>query len=170
MARATRLRRPTLVAAPLFIIGVMGCTAALATLLWGAWHPDDLDATFVAVEIVSLVLGLGAFVAARGCFVEVDPRHHVLRDVVGWITVRRVDQRRIASARVRAGAWRWFELELDDGDRLVIAGAAPAQFPSRLMPGARERDLADLDLLMGDDAAAPGPDDTQGDRDRDGTV
>ena len=30
MARAARLRRPTLVAAPLFVIGVMGCTAALA--------------------------------------------------------------------------------------------------------------------------------------------
>ncbi len=169
MARATRLRRPTLVAAPLFVIGVMGCTAALATLLWGAWHPDDLDATFVSVEVVSLIVGLGAFVAARGCFVDVDPQRHVVRDVVAWKTVRRIDQRRIATARVRAGAWRWFELELDDGARMVVAGAAPAQFPSRLMPGARERDLADLDMLMGDDTTADAPAGAEDDHEQDGT-
>ena len=150
MARATRLRRPTLVAAPLFVLGVMGCTAALATLLWGAWHPDDLDTTFVVVEVVSLAVGLGAFVAARGCFVDIDHDTRSMRDVVAWITVRRIPQDRIVTARVRAGAWRWFELELDDDTALVVAGASPAQFPSRLMPGYRERDLADLDLLMGD--------------------
>lgn len=150
MARATRLRRPTLVAAPLFVVGLMGCTAALATALWGAWHPDDLDATFVGVEVAAIVVGLGAFVAARGCFVDLDPTRRELRDVIAWRTVRRVDQDRILTARVRAGAWRWFELELDDGTLLVVAGAAPAQFPARLMPGARERDLADLDLLMGE--------------------
>jgi|JI9StandDraft_1071089.scaffolds.fasta_scaffold92772_2 hypothetical protein len=158
MARAARLRRPTLVAAPLFVIGVMGCTAALAALLWGAWHPDDLDTTFTVVEVVSLVVGLGAFVAARGCFVEVDPERRVLRDVVAWITVRRVEQDRIVTARVRAGAWRWFELELADGTALVVAGASPAQFPSRLLPGSDERDLADLDLLMGEDTDERGAD------------
>jgi len=154
--RRKRLRRPTLVAAPLFIIGVMGCTAALAAALWGAWNPDDLDGTFFAVEIVSLALGLGAFIAASGCFVDVDTEQRTVRDVVAWITVRRIDQDRIVTARVRAGAWRWFELELDDGTRQVVAGSSPAQFPSRLLPGARERDLGDLDLLMGVTAAPPG--------------
>lgn len=133
----------------MFVIGLMGCTAAVATALWAAWNPDALDTTWYVVEVVSLVIGLGAFVAARGCFVEVDPSTKVLRDVVAWVTVRRLDQGRILTASVRAGAWRWFELELDDGTRLVVAGAAPAQFPSRLMPGYAERDLADLDLMMG---------------------
>lgn len=150
MSRRSRLRRPTLVAAPLVVVGVMACTAAVATALWGAWNPDALDTTFVVVLTVSLVVGLGAFVAARGCFVDLDPQRRTLRDVVAWVTVRRIDQDRIVSARVRAGPWRWFELELDDGTRLVVAGAAPAQFPSRLMPGSREQDLADLDLLMGE--------------------
>lgn len=150
MARRTRLRRPTLVAAPLFLLGVMGCAVALATALWGAWNPDDLDATFVTVEAISLVVGLGAFAAARGCFVDVDPERGELRDVIGWVTVRRIAQDRIVAARVRAGAWRWFELELDDGTRLVVAGISPAQLPSRLMPGAAERDMGDLELLSGE--------------------
>ena len=150
MSRRSRLRRPTLVAAPLVIVGVMACTAAVATALWGAWNPDALDTTFVVVLTVSAVVGLGAFAAARGCFVDLDPQRGTLRDVVAWITVRRIDQDRIVSARVRAGLWRWFELELDDGTRLTVAGAAPAQFPSRLLPGSREQDLADLDLLMGE--------------------
>ena len=156
---ATRVRRPTLVAAPLFVLGVMGCTAALAALLWAAWNPDDLDTTFTVVEVVSLTLGLGAFVAARGCFVDLDPASRELRDVIAWVTVRRIDQERIVTARVRAGVWRWFELELDDGTLVVLAGIAPAQFPARLLPGSRERDLADLDLLMGADDPVAGLDD-----------
>lgn len=154
MSPRSRLRRPTLVAAPLVVVGVMACTAAVATALWGAWNPDALDTTFVVVLTVSLVVGLGAFVAARGCFVDLDPQRRMLRDVVAWVTVRRIDQDRIVNARVRAGLWRWFELELDDGTRLVVAGAAPAQFPSRLLAGSREQDLADLDLLMGEEPAA----------------
>ena len=135
----------------------MGCTAALAAALWGAWNPDALDGTFFAVEIVSLALGLGAFVAAGGCFVDIDPERRTFRDVIAWITVRRIDQDRIVAARVRAGAWRWFELELDDGTLLVVAGSSPAQFPSRLLPGAAERDLADLDLLTGVTGPPPEP-------------
>ncbi len=52
--------------------------------------------------------------------------------------------------RVRAGAWRWFELELDDGSLVTLVGACPVQFPARLAPDARLRDMADLDLLLGD--------------------
>jgi hypothetical protein len=154
MARATRLRRTTLVAAPCFVLGVMGCTAALASVLWAVWHPDELGAGYTAVQVVSLLVGLGAFLAARGCFVDLDPEADSLRDVVVWVTVRRIARPRIVSARVRAGAWRWFELELDDGTAVVLAGISPVQFPARLLPDARERDLADLDLLMGHDAGA----------------
>lgn len=140
----------------MFVLGVMGCTAAVATALWAAWNPDALDTTWYVVEVGSVVVGLSAFVAARGCFVEIDASTRVLRDVIAWVTVRRVAQDRIQTASVRAGAWRWFELEMDDGTRLVVAGAAPAQFPSRLMPGYAERDLADLDLLMGETPSAAG--------------
>lgn len=154
MVRATRLRRTTLVAAPCFVLGVMACTVALASLLWAVWHPDDLGPAYVAVQVGSLLVGLGAFVAARGCFLDVDEDADSLRDVVAWVTVRRIPRRSVVSARVRAGAWRWFELELDDGSAVVLAGISPVQFPARLLPDARERDLADLDLLMGPDAGA----------------
>lgn len=147
------MRRPTLVTAPMFVVAVMGFTVALSTALWGAWNPDDLGATFLTVEAIGLLVGLAAVVAARGCFVEVRPTTGELRDVVAWRTVRRVDQRTIEHARVRRGAWRWFELELDDGTLHLLVGASPAQFPARLLPGSAERDLADLDQLMGPDTA-----------------
>ncbi len=147
----------------------MGCTAAVAAGLWGVWNPDSLDTTFTVVEVASVMVGLGAFVAARGCFVDVDRERATLRDVIAWVTVRRVRQDSIFTVRVRAGAWRSFELELDDGTLLVVAGASPAQFPARLMPGAAERDLADLDLLAGRDPAVhPDPGTTAPDIDRDG--
>ncbi len=154
MPTRVRLRRPTLVAAPLFVLGVMGSTAALATALWGAWNPSELDATFYVVEAMALFVGLGSFVAASGCFVDVDHSRDEVRDVVAWTSLLRIDRSTIVSARVRAGAWRWFELETTDGRRPVLLGIAPAQFPARLFPGARERDLADLDLLMGPDGDA----------------
>jgi hypothetical protein len=135
----------------MFVVAVMGFTVALSTALWGAWNPDELGATFVAVEAIGLLVGLAAVVAARGCFVEVRATTGELRDVVAWRTVRRIDQRRIEHARVQRGVWRWFELELDDGTRHLLVGASPAQFPARLLPGSAERDLADLDQLMGPD-------------------
>lgn len=150
MARPIRLRRPTLVAAPIFVLAVMGATAALATALWGAWNPGGRDATFVVVLAVSSLVAGAAIVAGRGCFVEVDPVARTLRDVVGWVTVRRIEQDRIAAVRVRAGLWRWFVLEMDDELAVVLAGISPVQFPARLLPGAFERDLADLAVLRGD--------------------
>ncbi len=149
-AGRTRLRRPTLATAPMFIVAVMGFTVALATGLWGACNPDDLDATFVAVEVIGLAVGILALVASFGCFLEADLERAQLRDVVGWVTVRRIAQPEIVTARVRAGIWRWFEVELEDGTRLLLVGSSPAQFPARLLPGSSERDLADLDLIMGE--------------------
>lgn len=156
------MRRPTLATAPMFILAVMGFTVALATALWGAWNPDSLDATFVTVEVVGLTIGVLAVVASFGCFLEVDHDDEQLRDVIAWITVRRIAQPDIVTARVRAGVWRWFEVELLDGTRLLLVGSSPAQFPARLMPGSAEGDLADLDLIMGDDPAADGDETSSG--------
>lgn len=149
MSKPTRLRRTTLVAAPLFLAGVMALTPALAGFLWGVWNKDRLDPVFAVAEVALGLVGLGAFAAARGCFVEIDGDQGELRDVVGWVTRARIHQASIQTARVRAGAWRWFELDMDDGTTIVVAGASPAQFPARLLPGSTERDLADLDLILG---------------------
>ncbi len=151
MAPRIRLRRPTLVAAPLQLVGVMAMTAVVAGALWGAWYSDEVGAAFLIGEAGLALAGIAAFAAARGCFVEIDPDRGELRDVVAWRTRTRITQARIAEARVRPGAWRWFELALTDGTTVVVAGVSPSQFPTRLLPGAAERDLADLDLLMGPD-------------------
>lgn len=144
----TRLRGTTLLAAPIFMVGIIGCSLALATGLWGAWNSAELGPVFWATLVVSASLGLGAFTAGQGCFIEVDDDE--VRDVVAWWTVRRLDRRGIVTARVRAGAWRWFEVEMADSSRHLLVGAAPTQFPARLFDGSRARDVADLDLLLGD--------------------
>ncbi|CAN5608041.1 hypothetical protein BH10ACT3_BH10ACT3_06680 [soil metagenome] len=144
-----RLRGPTLVAAPLIVIGLIGVSFALALGLWGLWNSSQIGASFWVPFAISAVLGLGGFAAARGCFVDIVGDE--VCDKVGWITLQRVDRRRIRTARVRLGFWRWFELELDDDSHRTLLGASPAQFPARLLPGANDRDLADLDLLLGED-------------------
>lgn len=144
-----RLRSATLVAAPIFVVGLIAGTLLLASVLWGAWNDEHLGVAFWSVVVVSGAVAVVAFVAGRGCFIEVDDT--TVRDVVGWVTVRRLAQPDIVTVRVRAGAWRWFEAELSDSSRHVLLGSGPAQFPARLLPGAREDDLAALDLIMGDD-------------------
>lgn len=147
------MRRATLLAAPLFLVGAMAASAAVALALWGVWHRDELGGVFVALTVGSAALAAVAFLARRGCFVELDPPgapDAALRDVVAWRAVRQVPRTDVVTVRVRAGAWRWFELELDDGSLVTLVGACPVQFPARLASGARERDLADLDLLLGD--------------------
>ena len=148
-----RLRRATLLAAPLFLLGAIAATATVSLGLWAVWHPEDLGTLFVASVVVSASVAVAAFVARSGCFVELDapgPPDAALRDVVAWRTVHRVPRQQVVTVRVRAGAWRWFELELDDGSLVTLVGACPVQFPARLAPDARLRDLADLDLLLGD--------------------
>ncbi len=144
----TKLRRPTLATAPFFLVGAIGATVLVAVGLWAAWHPDDLDAAFWVVMSVAGAFVLAGLVGSVGCFVEVSEDR--VRDVIGWITVTRVERNAIRTVRVRAGAWRWFELELDDGTLRTLVGASPMQFPARLLPGSDERDLGDLDLLLGD--------------------
>ena len=145
-----RLRGPRLVAAPLVLVGVVGTAIAVATVLWSVWHADRLGGAFAAVLAGSLLAGFAGFVGARGCFVEPGPEE--IRDVVGWVTLQRIPRARVVQARVRAGAWRWFELELDDGRLLTLLGASPAQLPTRLLPSSVEQDLADLAALGSPDA------------------
>jgi hypothetical protein len=40
---------------------------------------------------------------------------------------------------------------MQDGSVRTLLGASPTQFPSRLLSGAEEQDLANLDLILGED-------------------
>jgi hypothetical protein len=153
--RGSRLRGTTIVAAPLFVVALIALTLAVATLLWGAWEGHDRGAAWWATLLVSGAVGVGALACVRGCFIEVDDR--TVRDVVAWVPVHRFERARIATARVRRGAWRVYVVELDDGKVLTLLGASPLQWPTRLLPGAMERDRDDLDLLMGDDPMGDDP-------------
>lgn len=136
------------------LIGVMAATVLLWLCLWAAWGGQALGAAFWVPVVIAAVVAVAAVVASLGCFVVVDPAAATVRDVVAWRTRRVIDQPRIVAARVRAGPWRWFDLELDDGTHVVLLGASPTQFPARLLPESRERDLADIDVLMGPDEPA----------------
>jgi hypothetical protein len=153
--RRVRLRGTSVVALPLALVGVMALALAVATAVWGAWSGRDLGVSFWTTLVVAAAVGAAALVAIRGCFIEVGV--DTVRDVIGWIGVRRVDRARIDTARVRAGVWRVYELELDDGRRVTLLGASPQQFPARLLPDARDRDLADLDAIL-DGAPSDGTD------------
>jgi hypothetical protein len=142
-----RLRGTSVVALPLAVVGTIGLSLAVATALWGAWGGRDLGVAFWATLAVSATIGVAALVAIRGCFVEVAG--DTVRDVVGWVGVHRVDRTRIDTARVRAGVWRVYELDLDDGERVTLLGSSPQQFPARLLPDAKDLDLADLDTILG---------------------
>ncbi|MHB1137792.1 MAG: hypothetical protein ACYC2O_02475 [Microthrixaceae bacterium] len=147
MPERARLRGATLVAGLLFALGLLSTSFAVALGLWAAWNPRSLGASFWVPFALAAVVGLSAFTASRGCFVDVDDDE--LRDVVGWIPVQRIDRRHVTDVRVRLGAWRWFEVQLDDGSVRFLLGTAPAQFPMRLLPDADARDLGDLAVLGG---------------------
>lgn len=116
-------------------------------VLWGVWNPRQLGVAFWVPCAVSAAVGVLGFVAARGCFVEVSEDE--VRDVVGWIRLQRVERTDIDSVKVRLGVWRWFVLVMEDGSTRTLLGASPAQFPARLFPGSDDRDLADLEVLLG---------------------
>lgn len=138
-----------MLAAPLAVVAVISLSLAVASTMWVAYGAHDLGAAPVLSIALPAAVGLAALVAIRGCFVEVDDG--IVRDVAGWVTLRRIEQRRITTARVRGGPWRLYVLELADGDAVKLVGASPQQFPARLLPDARDHDLADLDVLLGPD-------------------
>ena len=143
------LRRPTIVRAPFVLIGLGALAAAVALVLAGLWDPANRTTSWWGTVAIAVTVGLGGFALAGGCRIEV--RGDTLRDVVGWVTVRRVDRPSIVTARVLRGPWRLFVLELADGSAVTLLGSSPTQWPARLLPGSTERDEADLRLLLGDD-------------------
>ena len=48
-----RLRSATLVAAPIFVVGLIAGTLLLASVLWGAWNDEHLGVAFWSVVVVS---------------------------------------------------------------------------------------------------------------------
>ena len=144
-----RLRRPTVAAAPTAVLGLMGTAAALALLLWAVWPGHAVTGTWWVAIVVALVVGVAGFTATAGCFVRL--RGDDVADVVCWRTRCRFDRRDVIEVRVARGVWRIFVVELVDGRAVSLLGACPEQFPSRLVPGSRDRDLADIDLLVGDE-------------------
>ena len=144
-----RLRGTTLLSAPLFVLGLMGCSFALALALWAVWNQGQLGPSFWLPFLLSSALGLGGFVAAGGCFLSISDTE--VCDVVDWIPVQRIKRSEIQTARVRPGPWRWFELELQNGSVRTMLGASPTQYPSRLLAGADDQDIANLELILGEE-------------------
>lgn len=143
-----------MLAAPLAVVAVMALTVSVAAFVWVAFRDAGASPSEVATIVVPALVGVAAFLAIRGCFVEVSergaaPDGMVVRDVVAWVTVRRVPQDSILTARVRRGPWRLYVLETDRDEVVKLIGASPLQFPSTLLSDARDHDLADLDLLLG---------------------
>lgn len=141
------LRGATLISAPFTLIGIIGASLAIFGLLWTIDHEGDRGSGWLFFAITAGVAAIG-FVAARGCKVTI--RDGRVRDVVAWRTVRVTSKDSIEAIRVRRGIWRAFEIETKDARRNVVLGAGPVQFPSNLMPGARERDLDAIDTMGGE--------------------
>lgn len=142
-----RLRRPTLISAPMLVIALMGASMSVWLVLWAAENPDSLGAGFWVPLFVSTSVAIGAFALSRGCYVDIG--HDTVRDVAFWITVATLDRNSISTVRVRSGPWRVFEVTMDDGRSRILLGASPHQFPSRLLASSQAQDLADLDSILG---------------------
>lgn len=142
------LRGSTLVSAPFTLFGVIAAAIAVYTVIWVFGSGTDPGGSAWVTLAVAGALAFGAFTAARGCRVVLSGGE--MRDVVAWKVVFRTRQEAVAAVRVRRGPWRTYEMETDDGKRRVVLGAGPMQFPSNLLPGARDRDLAAIDLMMGE--------------------
>ncbi len=145
--RGTTLRGSTAVSAPLTLLGVIGSSIALVSVLWmvGSEHGATTGAWINLAG--GAVIGIAGFVGARGCRVRIVEGR--LSDVVAWRTVRCIECDTIQAIRVRRGPWRTFEIELDDGTRRVVLGAGPVQFPAYLLADAADRDLHAIDLMRG---------------------
>lgn len=147
-ATVERLRRPTLVQAPLALAALAAATLTIASVLWGLHPANGRTGLWWATVVVGTTLTVAGLVAVRGCFLEF--RGDEARDVVAWREVHRFNRRDVRTARVVAGVWRLYELEMEDGRRVRLLGISPHQWPARLLPEARQRDLADLEALMGE--------------------
>jgi hypothetical protein len=130
------------------LVGVVGVAVAVVCGLWIASGDHDPGTEPWVMLGAALAAGVAGFATARGCRVVVADGE--VRDVVAWRTVHRVPCDRVEAVRVRKGAWRVFEMELADGQRRVVLGTGPVQFPANLLPDARGRDMAAIDAMLGE--------------------
>lgn len=140
------LRGGALIRLPFVLFGMLFGSLAMWIVLWGSWNTDHLGAAFWGQLMLCVVISLSFFGAATGCRVRITNGEVI--DYVAWFPRRRIAQSDIDEARVRLGAWRFFELTTEQ-ETFVLRGAGPEQFPSRLRPGSVEADFHNLDLLMG---------------------
>jgi len=157
----TRLRRPSIVAAPLLIVAVAALGVAVATASWAAWTEANRTGPWWLWVALPGAVGAGALLLARGCFVEVRtaPGTGRVRDVVAWRCRVEVPLDEVDQARVQRGAWRLFVLIRHDGSTVALLGSSPAQWPARLLESSRAQDVEDLEVLLGcgpsDEAGIP---------------
>ncbi len=140
------LRGSTVVSAPFTLAGLVCAAVAALSVTW-VFATASADSPGWITAMVFAVLATGLLIAARGCRVLIDSGR--IHDQVAWRTVWSSDAVAVVEVRVRRGPWRTFETEGSDGRRRVLLGAGPVQFPANLLPGAVERDLRAIDMLMG---------------------
>lgn len=159
-ASRVRIRRPSIVAAPLLIAAVAAFGAAVALASWAAWDDGNRIGVWWVWPLAPCIVGIGALVLARGCFVDVrrgGPDARVI-DVVAWRRRLEVPLDQVAQARVQRGVWRLFVLIRHDGTTVSLLGSSPAQWPARLTASSRAQDVEDLERLLGErDGAGPMP-------------
>jgi hypothetical protein len=159
-ADRVRIRRPSIVAAPLFIVAVAAFGAGVASASWVAWDATNRTGAWWVWPLAPCAVGVGALVLARGCFVDVQPGGPDARviDVVAWRRRLEVPLEQVAQARVQRGIWRLFVLIRHDGTTVSLLGSSPAQWPARLTASSRAQDVEDLERLLGErDGAGPMP-------------
>jgi len=147
-----RIRRPSIVAAPLLVAAVALLGAAVAAASWAAWDAGNRTGGWWLWVAVPCALGTGALVLARGCFVDVrddGPAPRVV-DVVAWWRRLEVPLDEIDEARVQRGLWRLFVLIRRDGSTVALLGSSPTQWPARLAASSRLQDVEDLRRLVGE--------------------
>ncbi|MBM3662271.1 MAG: hypothetical protein FJW94_05180 [Actinobacteria bacterium] len=157
-ASSLKLRRQSIVAAPLLVAAVAAFATAAVAAAWAAWDPGHRTdgwwlwvATPAAVGVLMLWL-------ARGCLIVIEPHpRSQVRDVTCWRTRRRVPADRVERALVQRGIWRLYVLVLDTGEHVPLLGASPTQWPARLLPSARQQDVDDLELLANGLVSGPAP-------------
>lgn len=153
-ADRVRIRRPSIVAAPLLVVAVIAFGAGVASASWATWDAANRTGAWWVWPLAPCVVGVGALVLARGCFVDVRPNGPDARviDVVAWRRRLEVPLDQVAQARVQRGVWRLFVLIRDDGTTVSLLGSSPAQWPARLTASSRMQDVEDLERLVGDRA------------------
>ncbi len=133
--------------APFTLAGLVCLALSAVSVTWVFGTRTRSPGAAWATAIVFGVAGIALLACARGCRVVV--RSGRVIDQVAWCTVWSGTVDDIVEVRVRSGPWRTFETEDTNGDRRVILGTGPVQFPANLAGEARQRDLAVIDKLRG---------------------